>query len=358
MKRLFLSIILLIVVVALAAQTRVKDISKVGGMDSRQLIGYGIVTGLKGTGDTPASQVTTQSINNLLEHFGLTVPENRIRPNNSAAVMITAEMPPFAAAGTTFDIVISSIGDARSLEGGILLLSPLIGQDNRQYATAQGSVSIGGSNEDTKGTNGRVRTNYTNSGRIPNGASVILENPNVFINNGVLKVLLNQADFTTAERVATAINGIYDMRIATPDNASSISVAVPDNVIMNNNLITFISTLENLVVVPEQTARVVINERTGTIVAGADVRITAVSIAHGNLIVKVVPPLNLGPYSLEMLLDKPPAGEALRIFNLESATVGELALALNSIRVTPRDLISIFQAIKAAGALQAELKIL
>lgn len=359
MKKMILTILIVLVVTVLSAQARLKDISKISGMDSKQLIGYGLVVGLQGTGDSQASQVTIQSINNMLEHFGLTVPENRIRPNNVAAVMVTAVMPPFASPGSSFDIIVSSVGDARSLEGGVLLMTPMIGQDNRRYATAQGPVSFGGFNEEAKGT--RVRKNYTNVGRIPNGAVVENENFTNFLVNGELRILLQQADFTTAERVVEAINSIYDIRIATANNASMITVIVPDDVILDNNLIGFISTIENLEITPQQNARVVINERTGTIIAGGNVRINQVAIAHGNLLIKVntnSEAMTAGPFTLSTEQSDISAQESSRVFVMESATVQELAQALNAIKVSPRDMISIFQSLKEAGALLAELRIL
>jgi len=358
MKKLCI-ILGLITVTYLSAQARLKDISKMSGMDGKQLVGYGIVTGLQGTGDTPASQAAIQSIKNMLEHFSLSVPENRIRPNNSAAVMITATMPPFAAPGTTFDVNVSSIADARNLEGGILIMSPLIGTDNVKYALAQGPISIGGSNEDARGANNKVRQNYRNTGRIPNGAVVEVNNSNNLINDGDLTVLLHQPDFTTAERVVTAINELYNIPLANAENASKINIIVPDNFILNNNLVAFIASLENLEIQADQVARVVINERTGTIVAGGNVRITSAVIAHGNLMLKINDELNLGPYYLEMLLEKDRLGKPQsRFFELQSATVAELAQALNAIKVTPRDMIAIFQSLKETGALMAELRIL
>ncbi|MDD4157401.1 MAG: flagellar basal body P-ring protein FlgI, partial [Candidatus Cloacimonetes bacterium] len=160
MKRLITILILISIAIVLNAQTRLKDISKISGMDQKQVIGYGLVVGLQGTGDSQASQATIQSINNMLEHFGLTVPQNRIRPNNVAAVMVTAILPPFAKPGSSFDVVVSSIGDARSLEGGVLLMTPLISQENLRYAVAQGPISFGGFNEEVKST--KLRKNYSN----------------------------------------------------------------------------------------------------------------------------------------------------------------------------------------------------
>ncbi|MCL2064957.1 MAG: flagellar basal body P-ring protein FlgI [Candidatus Cloacimonetes bacterium] len=359
MKRTFLTIIVILAVAGLTAQTRLKDISKVSGMDSRQLIGYGLVTGLQGTGDSQASQVTIQSIVNMMEHFGLSVPESRTRTNNVAAVMVTAVMPPFASPGSYFDVMVSSVGDARSLEGGQLLMTPLIGQDNRKYAIAQGPISIGGGNEETRGT--RMRRNISNTGRIPNGGIVEIENSNMIFVNGELKILLNNPDFTTAERATEAINALMGMRLATADNASSISIIVPDDVILNDNLISFISNIENIEITPQAAARVVINERTGTVIAGGNVRITPVAIAHGNLMVRIVgedETMTLGNANLITYVAEMDAREENRIFFMETATVQELAQALNAIRVTPRDMISIFVALKETGALLADLRIL
>ena len=359
MKKMFMAFILILAFVGLSAQTRLKDISKISGMDNRELIGYGLVVGLQGTGDSPASQATIQSIVNMLEHFNLSVPENRVRPNNVAAVMVTAVMPPFASTGSQFDVVVSSVSDARSLEGGQLFMTPLRGGDNRVYAIAQGPVSIGGFNEEARGT--RLRRNFSNTGRVPNGASVQITNSNVIFQNGELKILLNNPDFTTAERAVTAINNLLNMRLATAENASTINVIVPDDVVMNDNLISFISNIENLEIVPQQSARVVINERTGTIVAGGNVQIAPVAIAHGNLMIKVQSEeenLSAGPFSLERYITEMDTQEQNRIFFMESATVQELAQALNAIKVTPRDMISIFQALKESGALLADLRIL
>jgi flagellar P-ring protein precursor FlgI len=361
MKRIVFSILIILIIGILSAQTRLKDISKFGGADNRQLIGYGLVTGLQGTGDSPASAVTIQSINNMLEHFGLSVPETRIRPNNVAAVMVTAIMPPFASSGSTFDVIVSSVGDARSLEGGMLLMTPLVGRDNRLYATAQGPISMGGFMEENRET--RLRRNYSNAGRIPNGAIVDNDNPSSFIRDGELRIQLHSADFTTAERVAVAINNAQGMRLATAENGSVVTVIVPDNVLMNNNLIAFISELENLEVTPQQNARVVINERTGTIVAGGNVRIAEVAIAHGNLVIRIATETTeytTGPFTLvaQHVSNISSNEEATRFFVMETATVQELAQALNAIKVSPRDMISIFQALKEAGALLAELRII
>jgi len=362
MKRIVFALIIVFTVCVLHSQTRIKDISKVRGADNKQVIGYGLVVGLQGTGDSPASAVTIQSINNMLEHFGLSVPSNRIRPNNTAAVMVTGLLPPFATSGAAFDIVVSSVGDARSLEGGTLLMTPLIGENNQKYAIAQGPISMGGNVDNGRDT--RVRKSYSNAGRIPNGAIVETENPNMFVRDGELQLQLYNADFTTAERVAAAINAAQGMRLATADNGSNVSVIVPDNVIVNNEVIAFISNIENLVVQPQQAARVVINERTGTVIAGGNVQIAQVAISHGNLTLQIQGPTQeytTGPFTLVVPVTSNVDAENARnqrVYVVETATVQDLATALNAIRVTPRDMISIFQALKEAGALLADLKII
>jgi flagellar P-ring protein precursor FlgI len=361
MKRLFLVLYIILIVNILSAQTRLKDISKVSGADSKQLIGYGLVVGLQGTGDSPASVATIQSLYNMFEHFNLSVQENRIRPNNVAIVTVTANMPPFASNGSTFDVVVSSVGDARSLEGGTLLRTTLVAPDNRVYAIAQGPLSMGGFREENRQT--RLRQSYSNTGRVPNGAIVSLENSNNISNDGELKFLLHSPDFTTAERVAAAINAAQGMRLATANNASTISVIIPDEVFVNDSLIAFVSNLENLMVVPQQSARVVINERTGTIVAGGNVQISSVAIAHGNLMLRIATDTTeytTGPFTLVVSATSniESSEQTSRMFTLESATVQELAAALNAIRCSPRDMISIFQSLKEAGALQAELRII
>ena len=359
MKKVIIAIAICLAATTIFSQTRLKDISKVSGADSRHLIGYGLVVGLQKTGDSPASQVTTQSLLNMFENFNLSVPEGSVRPNNTAAVMVTAVMPPFASPGTYFDVLVSSVGDARSLEGGQLLMTALVGNDNRVYAIAQGPVSLGGFNEQSRGS--QLRQNYVNTGRVANGGVVSLENSNTIFQNGELKILLNQPDFTTAERSAEVINNFLGMRLATADNASSITIIVPDETILNENLISFISNIENLEIIPEQVARIVINERTGTIVAGGNVRIQPTAIAHGNLVIRLAHEdevYSAGQFSLERYITIMDSREETRLFYMEAATVQELASALNAIRVSARDMISIFQALKESGALLADLRIL
>jgi len=366
-KRLILLPVLMSLCV-LHAQVRLKDIASFSGLEARPVIGYGLVVGLDGTGDGSSSQMTIQSIKNMMERFGLTVPQNRIKPNNVASVMVTATLPAFAKAGGHFDVTVSSLGDAKSLEGGTLLMTPLMDDGQHLLAMAQGAVSIGGFN--VEGGGSRVRQNYTLVGRVPDGGVVENEVYSQMLFNGELMLNLRNPDFTTSQRVATAINEYFSVRLAAAEDGMSVHIVVPDSVLNNRNLIGFISQIENLQVVPEQAARVVINERTGTIVAGGDVQISQVAVSHGNLTIKVaqqtqttsagvVSPEGAGLVTqtttgTEVNATEEKAGVAV----MQTATVQELARALNSIQTTPRDLIAIFQSLKAAGALQAELVIL
>ncbi len=359
MKKIVFFLIMSVGWMMLFSQTRLKDISSFSGVESTELIGYGLVVGLQGSGDGTSSQMTIQSIVNMLEHFGLSVPKDRIRANNVAAVMVTGSLPPFSKIGSRFDVNVSSVGDARSLEGGVLLMTPLIGLDNNRYALAQGPVSFGGFNEEIKGT--KLRKNYTNVGRIPNGAITEKEIPFKMISNGEVSLSLKNADFTTAQRIVTVINGNYRSRIAKAEDSRTVSITVPDSIMVRNNIVGFVSTIENLLVIPEQSAKVVINERTGTIVAGGNIHISKIAIAHGNLVIQInttEQTASVGQFSLQTTQTQIQSKETSRVMVMESATVEDLAKALNSIKVSPRDMISIFQSIKEAGALQAELKIL
>ncbi len=359
--KLQIVIILMLAFVTLNAQVQLKDLSYFSGLESQDLIGYGLVIGLDGTGDGSSSQMTIQSIKNMMERFGVSVPMNKIRPNNVAAVMVTSVMPPFSKLGSSFDVVVSSIGDAKSLEGGVLLMTPLMGNDQQQYAIAQGPVSIGGFN--AEGKNARVRRNYTNVGRVPNGATVKKEVFSQILYNGELLLNLKKADFTTAERVAVAINTYFESKLAAAEDGMSIQVLVPDSVLVRKNLVGFVSTIENLEIIPQQKSRVVINERTGTIVAGGNVQISKIAISHGNLTIKIseldetaiiAPVVFTSTSTSETSVNV----EQSRMMVIESSSVQELAKALNTIKVTPRDMISIFQSIKEAGALHAELVIM
>lgn len=351
--KLFMLLIALITTAVLSGQVRLKDISAFSGLEARHLVGYGLVIGLDGTGDGSSSQMTVQSIKNMMERFGVTVPMNKIRPNNVAAVMVTATMPAFAKTGTHFDVTVSSVGDAKSLEGGTLLMTPLISIDQKHFASAQGPLSIGGSNVNATKSD---HENHPLVARIPGGGVVEKEVFSQLVYNGELMLNLHNPDFTTANRVASAVNRYFNMRLAAPEDAATVQIIVPDSVLVNRNLIGFVAQIENLEVIPEQPSRVVINERTGTVVAGGNVELSQVMLSHGNLSLKVEYSPDGGSGMLSGFGSMGTRNET--VMTLESATVQELVQALNAIRVRPRDLIAIFQSLKASGALQAELEII
>lgn len=359
MKKILIVMLMISSFILLYSEVRVKDVCYFSGLETKQLIGHGLVIGLDGTGDGSSSQMTVQSIKNMMERFGITVPMNKIRPKNVASVMVTAELPPYAKLGSKFDVTVSSVGDAKSLEGGTLILTQLMAADGEIYAVAQGAISIGGFNSAT--TNSKLRKNYTNVGRIANGASLQKEVFSQILYNGDLLLNLQNPDFSFAQKIAEGINSKMDMILAYPEDATSIKITVPERM-LDDYLIEFIAMVENVEVQPEVKARVVINERTGTIVAGGNVSISEVAVSHGSLVIQIK------SVNVQAGIDETEADltyteedikeEPARVMVMQSSTVQELAQALNSIKVTPRDLISIFQSLKVAGALQAELIIM
>lgn len=369
----------------LSAQVRIKDIAAVENIAQKSLIGYGLVVGLGGTGDrssgTRGTVFTIQSISNMLERFGITIPKAQLRTRNVAAVMITAKTPPFGRIGTLFDVTVSSLGDATSLEGGVLLMSPLLSADNKIYAMAQGPVSIGGYNIESEAGE-RVRKNHALVGRIPNGAMLEdVPTDQKFDLNKPLRLILTEPDYMTANRVAAEINTTYSQnpawknasdkltQIAQPINAGVIEVTWPETIRSQNEVVTFIAALETLRVEPDVDARVVINERTGTIVAGGNVKIGEVMISHGNLTIHVKrrPVIsqpqaafsNTGKTVVEYVTETTVNEDDAQVAVIPTTTtVNDLALALNELALRPRDIIAIFQAIKQAGALNARLIIM
>ncbi|OYT74558.1 MAG: flagellar biosynthesis protein FlgA [Armatimonadetes bacterium JP3_11] len=358
-----LSLLLACMLHAQAPTVRLKDIAQVRGVRSNQLIGYGIVVGLEGTGDSNGAMFTVQSIANMLERFGITVLPGAIKVKNVAAVMVTAELPPFARAGNTIDVVVSSIGDARSLQGGTLLQTPLRGADGNVYAVAQGPISIGGFN--FGGGGARVQRNHTTVGRIPNGALIEREVPASFLqgDNG-LTIQLNQPDFTTAARVVSSIRSAFPNLTVQALDPSTIRVLLdPQSAV---DPVMLIASLETLSVLPDIKARVVVNERTGTVVVNGDVRVAPVAIAHGGITVRVQttfevsqpPPLSNGQTQVVPQTQVNASEEPARMVYLrDGASVESLVKALNALGVTPRDLIAILQSLKAAGALHAEIEV-
>ncbi len=361
-------IFLILLFQSLSFGTRIKDIAYVKGVSGYQLIGYGLVVGLNGTGDTRRVSFTVQSVVSMLKKFGITVTDENLRMRNVAAVMVTALVPPFAKEGTSFDVVVSSIGDATSLHGGNLLMTPLVGPDGVVYAVAQGPVSVGGFDVRTAfGT--EYRRNVTTTGRVPNGAIVEKSIPvNISSNsNEKIEIVLRQPDFTTAKRIADAINSEFNSNIAFAVDASEIIVKVPDEFKSNEKVVDFISKIESIEVKPDAIAKVVINERTGTIVVGENVTISPVAISHGAIHIEIqsVPvisqpaPFSRGQTVVTQLTTINVYQDTTVVTAIQgAATVQDIAKALNALKVLPRDIIAIFQALKESGALKAELIIM
>ena len=343
---------------------RIKDIAAIKGIRINQLTGYGLIVGLNGTGDKAGSDFTTQALANMMERMGINVDKNALNVKNIAAVMVTANIPPFARIGNKLDVIASSIGDAKSLSGGTLLLTPLKGVDGKVYALAQGPVALGGVGAGDAG--GGTQKNHLQVARIANGATVEREIPVKLDGKKELILSLFNPDFTTAKRVADTINTSIGEDVAETLDSSALRLNIPESM-QKNRVAEFIADLESLVVVPDTTAKVVVNEKTGTVVIGDNVTISTVAVAHGNLTVTIKktqevsqpPPLAQGATVATPQTQVQVEEEEVNVMTMEgSATIGELVRGLNAIGVTPRDLITILQSIKAAGALQAEIEII
>ena len=356
-------------VVWLAAATaveavRIKDLADIKGVRQNQLVGYGLVVGLNGSGDGDDSPFTTQSLAALLDKMGVTVNPDDIEGDNVAAVMVTADLPPFARIGSKIDVLVSSIGGAENLQGGTLLLTPLRAANGEVYAVSQGPVSTGGFQ--ARGSAAGVQKNFPTVGRVVGGAIIERELPFKFNSQDNLCLALRTPDFTTASRVAQAINSALMRQAAETPDAGTVNIKVPES--FGNNVVQFVSLVENLDVTPDVESKVVINERTGTVVMGENVRISTVAIAHGNLSIQISERQNVSqplPFSRGgQTVTSPETNVAVKesknpVYLMPSGvSIGEVVRALNALGVSPRDLISIFQALKAAGALQAKLEII
>jgi flagellar P-ring protein precursor FlgI len=284
MQKQFTKILLtvILVILALPAVTmgaRIKDIAKLKGVRNNQLIGYGLIVGLNGTGDSSSTEFTIQSLVNMLERLGVTVDKDKVKVDNVAAVMVTAELLPFAKPGNTIDVLVSSIGDADNLSGGSLLMTPLKGPDGNVYAVAQGSITTGALA--FSGEAASAQKNHPTVGRIPDGGLVEREVPFIMEQKNMLTYELGQADFTTVSRMAGVINSHYAQHLATAVDSGGLTIQVPEQ--FQGKIIDFIASLESLTVTPDTSAKIVVNERTGTIVMGEEVRISTVAVSHANL---------------------------------------------------------------------------
>jgi len=347
---------------------RIKDIAHLQGTRSEQLIGYGLVVGLNGTGDG-RTLFTNRSTASLLNKFGVQIQGNEINAANVAAVMVTAELNSFVKPGSRIDVLVSSIGEAENLQGGTLLRTQLFGYDGiTMYAVCQGPVSIGGFSAGAggAGATAQVQRNHPVVGRIPGGAQVLKSIESQFIENWSLMLTLDKGDFTSVSRLDEAIENQFGLDSAVPIDGLSIIVNIPQEFRDPSKIVQFISTLENLEITPDVAAKVVINERTGTIAIGENVTVLPVQVAHGGLTITfgtgasvsqpTTPLAGGGP--LMTPTAEVGAQEDIRKFMEFGGTVGDLVRALNLLQVTPRDIIAIFQAIKEAGALSAELVIM
>jgi flagellar P-ring protein precursor FlgI len=342
---------------------RVKELAEIEGVRGNQLIGYGLVIGLNRTGDRVQQNLyARQTLQNLLERMGITTSVDALKPENIATVLITATLPPFARQGSKIDVTVSSIGDARSLQGGTLVLAPLKGVDGQVYAMAQGSVSIGGIAAGDAGNS--VDVNHPTVGRVPNGATVERVVPTSLAAGNRLTLVLRNEDFTTAARLARAVNARFRANLARATDGRNVDVSIPEN--FADDRVSFIAELESVRVETDALAKVIINERTGTIVMGRDVRLSSVAISQGGVTVRIGTEYDVSqpsvlsktgettvvPRTTVEVKDRKPESVVLP----DGATVDEVVRGLRAVGVTARDIISILQAIKAAGALAAELE--
>jgi len=364
-SRLFVlfSIFLMTVTNAFSTEVRIKDIARLGISRVNYLVGYGLVVGLKNTGDSTSSEFTKQAIANMLERMGIKVPKSSIRTRNTAAVMVTAELPTYAKPGTRIDVVVSALGDARSLEGGTLIMTPLLGPDGKVYAIAQGPVSLGGGYR-VAGKTASIRKFTTTTGRIPQGAVVERNVPLNFLDRSEIDVVLKEPDFETASNVASVINGELSHLVkAVPVSPETVKVFIKKEGV---NLVDLVARIGELPVEVDYPAVVVINERTGTVVINDKVRISPVAVAQGGVTVKVTeqpvisqPPMLSSGQTVVTQKTSIQVREEKNVFVLhpKGPSLEDLVMALNAVGVTPRQLIAIIQAMKTAGAIHAEIKI-
>lgn len=349
------------------ALVRLKSLARLSGIQENPITGYGLVIGLAGTGDSRRNKDTTQAISNLLQTFGVTLNPNEINSRNTATVIVTTQLPSFAHQGDKIDINVASLGDAKSLLGGTLLVTPLKGADNRIYALAQGAISIGGFKYDLYGN--VVQKNHPTTGSIPDGAVIEQTIYNeVMDKTGDIHLILNEPDFTTADHIEAAINHKFGIHTALARSPQDIEIHPPLS--SRGHFISFVSELENLTILPGKLPTVVINERTGIIVAGADVIIDAVTISHGNLQIAIATEYDVSQPTLIQNMSrrvhtaitpatninvKEPTAKNVRI--ISGAKVADLITALTKVQTSTRDIISILQSLKRAGALHAQLVI-
>jgi flagellar P-ring protein precursor FlgI len=346
------------------AASRIKDLSNVEGVRQNQLIGYGLVVGLNGTGDTiNNSPFTKQSLQAMLERLGLNIRGQTLRTGNVAAVMVTANLPAFGTQGTRIDVTVSALGDAKSLQGGVLLVTPLLSADGNVYAVAQGSLAIGGFQ--AEGDAAKITRGVPTVGRIANGAIIEREIDFALNRMNQVRLALRNADFTTAKRIAAAVNDFIGVPTAEPLDPSTVQITVPKQ--YQGNVVALLTEIEQLQIEPDQSAKIVIDERSGIIVMGRDVRVSMIAVAQGNLTVSIAESPQVSqpaPLSRGRTVTTPRTqvgvqedGHKLALVR-DGVSLQQLVDGLNALGIGPRDLIAILQAIKAAGAIQADIEVM
>lgn len=337
---------------ARAGEARLKDVTRVYGTGANPVMGHGLVVGLPGTGDSSSSLATSRAVANLLRRYGLPMDPASVRSRNVAAVMVTGSLPAFARSGERVDVTVSSIGDARSLSGGTLLMTHLDAADGRTFVTAQGPLVAG-----ERSGSGLAATSRMLTGRVPGGGLVLEDFTTPLNRDGILRLVLNSPDYATAQRVAEAINGSVAPGAAVARDPSTVEVAVPEG--YRGREAELLSRVETLTVAVDSPARVIVNERTGTVILGGEVRCNSVAISHGNLrltIAGAAAPPSAGLQS-GLASSNQVGGQGIAVLR-GGATIEEVVEALNDLGAPPQDLIEILQALKASGALQAELEVL
>lgn len=364
MKKVIFTIFLMVFMVSSVshAAVKIRDLAQVEGIRDNQLYGLGVVVGLNGSGDKNNTEFTVQNLVNMLDSMGVAVNKDDVKVKNVATVMVTAKLPPFANAGNKIDVTVSSIGDAKSLEGGTLLLTPLKAANGQTYAVAQGPLSVGGMNVAAAGAG--VVKNHPTVGMIPNGA-IIEREVEFALSQDSFNLDFKTTGISDIVQAKSAINGFIGSDVATIVSPTTIKVVVPGE--FKNNFYDFMGSLLNIEIQPETFARVIVDERTGTIVMGSDVRISTVAVAHGNLTITISNQVEVSqpaPFTggetvtAETTQITVAEDQSKLMIVPEGVTISDLVKALNAIGVTPRDLISILQAIKAAGALHADLELM
>lgn len=366
-KRVLIGFAAMALVTLLASEaqaTRIRDLCEVGGVRANQLRGYGLVVGLNGTGDSQRAAMTPQAVVAMLQRLGVQVDVSRMRVRNVAAVMVTAELPPFARNGSRIDVTVASLGDASSLHGGVLLQTPLLAADNNVYAVAQGPLVVSGFAAGGSGGSQEIR-NVPTTARVPSGAMIERELGHEMTQEGELRLALRSPDFTTASRIATAINEELGGDVARPTDPGTVVLEISED--WQSRTVELMSRVEQINVNPSGQATVVINQRTGTVVVGADVTLSECALAHGGLSVRIREQVSVsqpgalsssGETAVVSNTEVEAVEEEGRVMRLaQTSTVADLVQVLNSLGVNPRDLVAIFQALHQAGALQARVEV-